>query len=431
MTAKDETDVTTQFMGFWKNFITLFSMQGYSIYVTGSSYSGMYSPYIASGMLDANNKTFFNVSGLQVFDGVFSNLALSEDLPVASFINTWDRTFSFNDSFGKSIQDTASRCGYTDYMSKYLVFPPAAQQPALLPGQTPDGNYTEGCDLFNTVFTGANELNPCFSPYEIADGCPMAFDPLGFSSGTEFLTPGFGPAFFNRPDVKVAINAPNKTWEFCASDPVFVDGVDNSLLSGPGSLPVLPGIIDRTKNVILGHGSQDFVLIADGTLLAIQNITWGGQMGFQTRPTAPLYVPYHDNEDPQTAAGAGVIGTVHSERGLTYLGVAPAGHFLTMDAPAVAFRSLEVLLGRVPSFQSTLPFTTDTNATTQGVESVQQMGNGTVPEGFFAESACAQANIGPGGADILTTSTSAGTRATSGVEWISAMAVMSIMVWAL
>lgn len=60
---------------------------------------------------------------------------------------------------------------------------------------------------------------------------------------------------------------------------------------------------------------------------------------------------------------------------MTYIAVAPAGHFLTMDAPAVAFRSMEVLLGRVEGFQSMAPFTTDTNRTAQPSGS---MGNGTV-----------------------------------------------------
>jgi carboxypeptidase D len=44
VTATDEFGVAQQFMGFWKNFVDTFSMQGYKVYVTGSSYSGMYLP---------------------------------------------------------------------------------------------------------------------------------------------------------------------------------------------------------------------------------------------------------------------------------------------------------------------------------------------------------------------------------------------------
>jgi len=383
VTARNEQDVAKQFMGFWKNFVTTFALQGYSIYVTGSSYSGMYCPYIASAMLDANDKQFFNVSGMQIFDGVFGDSALQEDVPAVTFINKFERNLALNDSTKVGLQSAADKCGYTDYMKKFLVFPPAGRQPALLPGQTPDGKYTNGCSVFTDVFLAASESNPCFSVYEVADGCPVVYDPLGFSSGTNFNPAGAGPVFFNRPDVKRAINAPvDKEWEFCATNPVFINGVDESLAAGPGPQPVLPNVIEKTQNVIIGHGSQDMVLIADGTLLAIQNMTWGGMMGFQQTPSAPLYVPYHDNQVVESMAGAGILGTVHSERGLTYFGVASAGHFLAMDAPAVAYRSLEVLLGRVQSFQATVPFTTDVNRTAQ---STQPMGKGIVVEGFFAD----------------------------------------------
>lgn len=114
----------------------------------------------------------------------------------------------------------------------------------------------------------------------------------------------------------------------------------------------------------------------DGTLLAIQNMTWGGMMGFQSRPVAPLFVPFHANEDFTTVAGSGIMGTTHKERGLTYIAVGAAGHFLTLDAPAVAFRSMEILLGHIPDFQSMSPFTIDTENTAQPENAV--MGNGTV-----------------------------------------------------
>jgi carboxypeptidase D len=39
VTATSEDDVAKQFIGFWKNFIKLFSMQGYKVYITGESYA--------------------------------------------------------------------------------------------------------------------------------------------------------------------------------------------------------------------------------------------------------------------------------------------------------------------------------------------------------------------------------------------------------
>ncbi|KAK3389830.1 serine carboxypeptidase [Podospora didyma] len=411
VTARNQQDVAKQFMGFWKNFVDTFALQGYKVYVTGSSYSGMYTPYISSAMLDANNTQYFDLSGMMIFDGLFSKNSLATDIPVASFVSQWKDIFAFNNSFSQQIEETSQRCGYADYLKKYLVFPPLGIQPADLPSQQPaTDNAVDGCSLFIDVYLAMMELNPCFSVYEIADRCPLVRDPLGFSAGTLYVPDGAGTIYFDRADVKRAINAPaNKTWEFCSTQPVFVDGLDTSVNSGPGSQPVIPRVIDATKNVLIGHGSQDFVLIADGTLLAIQNMTWGGQLGFQQRPIAPLYIPYHANEDFTSLTGAGVIGTVHSERGLTYFGVAPAGHFLTMDQPAVAFRGLEILLGRVENFQSTKAFTTERNAT---VQPNVAMGNGTVFAGFVET---AGSFIVAGNNSVLSsTSTGTGAIPTSG-----------------
>lgn len=35
VTARNEADVAQQFMGFWKNFVNTFALQGYKIYITG------------------------------------------------------------------------------------------------------------------------------------------------------------------------------------------------------------------------------------------------------------------------------------------------------------------------------------------------------------------------------------------------------------
>jgi carboxypeptidase D len=99
--------------------------------------------------------------------------------------------------------------------------------------------------------------------------------------------------------------------------------------------------------------------------MMIQNPTFGGQLGFQAQPTEPLFIPYQSNNNPESMAGGSIAGIIHTERGLTFLEVNLAGHFLTMDAPAAAFPSLEVLLGRIDSFQSDQPFPTVESSTTQ------------------------------------------------------------------
>lgn len=385
VTVTNQYDVAQQFMGFWKNFVDTFAMQGYKVYITGSSYSGLFCPYVASAMLDAEDKEYYDVAGMQVFAGLYSKLALVEDVPAAAYVDFWKDIFALNDTFVNYLHETADECGYTAYLDKYLTFPPEGTQPAILPGEDAGepGSYSPAkCNLFSQVDAAIKELSPCTGTYNILQRCPMPYDPIGFSFGTRYVPDDAGPIYFDREDVKRAINAPVETrWRFCNDEekPVFVEGIDGSLLGGPGSQPVLPNVIDKTQNVIIGHGTRDFILIDNGTMLAFQNMTWGGKLGFQTRPSAPLYVPYHSDASVGMAgaSGAGVMGTVHTERGLTYFD-SPVGHFLAMDSPSLAFRSVEVLLGRVDSLQSTAPFTTDADATAQpGVP----MGKGTVPIG--------------------------------------------------
>ena len=43
--------------------------------------------------------------------------------------------------------------------------------------------------------------------------------------------------------------------------------------SPPSGLSVLPGVIERTERTIIGHGLLDMILIYNGTLLVIQNVS--------------------------------------------------------------------------------------------------------------------------------------------------------------
>ena len=141
--------------------------------------------------------------------------------------------------------------------------------------------------------------------------------------------------------MQAAIHAPPTDYTVCGDDTLgLLNQGDSSL---PSALGPLPGVIERTNNVIMGHGNLDFLLIANGSLAVIQNMTWNGKQGFQTAPSPSLnfFVPYHESlgeiiyeieyqpipSIPQTdVAGAGLLGVTHTERGLTFVTVNGAGH---------------------------------------------------------------------------------------------------------
>jgi carboxypeptidase D len=71
---------------------------------------------------------------------------------------------------------------------------------------------------------------------------------------------------------------------------VFVDGVDISPPSGLADGP-LQRVIEHTNNVIIANGDLDMALPTNGTLLALQNLTWNGAQGFSQPPNHPLWIP--------------------------------------------------------------------------------------------------------------------------------------------
>lgn len=334
----------------------------------------MYCSYIASAMLDAKNPKYFDVKGMMIYDPDLIENRVG-DMMAVPFVEYHRSLFPLNDSLVQYIHDTDRKCGFAALRDHYLSYPARGHLPSPLPGlDAKTGLPMPGCGLYDMTGVIGNaiaRINPCFNPYHIATTCPLLWDVLGYPGDFAYLPKG-ASIYFDRQDVKKAINAPlDRTWVSCGG-PVFVDDHDTS---APPSTTVLGGVIDRTKNVIIGHGALDFVLQAGATLLAIQNTTFGGKLGFQRRPTEPFYVPYHRRGDLGTIAGAGVLGTAHTERGLTYVGVSLSGHMVPQFAPSAAFRHLEYLLGRVKSLSSREPFTTDPHVP----QPEGPMGKGTAP----------------------------------------------------
>lgn len=187
-TATREEDVAAQFLGWWRNFVDTFALQGFAVYVTGSSYGGMYAPFISSAMLDQDDTTYFNVSGMAVWDGLYSKIPLVEDIPVAAFVDKWKTALPFNDTFMAEMQAVDEQCGYTAYLDEFLVFPSAGPQPAILPGEDPlTGLAKPECALYIAVFLAAKELNPCLNPFDVTSHCPILFGKLLPAPSTPLL----------------------------------------------------------------------------------------------------------------------------------------------------------------------------------------------------------------------------------------------------
>jgi carboxypeptidase D len=345
-TATSQEDVAEQFLGFFKNFIDTFGLQNRKVYVTGESYAGRYVPYIADAMLSKNDSCYYDVKGVMFYDPSVADDVLLEDIPAVPFVDKWSGLFNFNETYMESLHNRSASCGYDAYMEKYLTFPPISKLPA------PEiDSSTEGCNLWSEILTEVMYVNPCFDVYQVATTCPLLWDPLGFPGSFDYLPPNT-EIYFNRSAVQAAINAPIQPWAECQG------GVLDEDTSPQSSWEVIPRIIDQLDRTIIGHGELDFILLYNGTLMAIQNMTWGGVQGFQAPPTEDFYVPYHDDLSLTSLSAKGVMGKTITERKLTYVQQQLSGHMVPQYQPSSAYRQLEFLLGRVESLSSRVPFTT-------------------------------------------------------------------------
>lgn len=328
--------------------MTTFNMTGRKVYITGESYAGQYIPYIASYMLDQNNTDYYNVKGIQINDPSIGLDDVLIEAPAVQALNYFQSVFGLNQTFMESVNRRAESCGYNAFMEKALTFPPSGKF-------TAPNSSVEGCDVWDDIITAAIYVNPCFNFYHLTDFCPFLWDEMGFPSLAN------GPNnYFNRSDVQKAINAPSTDYAVCGDDTLFPDGDQ----SEPSSFTALPSVIERTNNVIVGHGLLDYLLIANGTLATLNNMTWNGAQGFTSAPSDSFYVPYNPSiglvvyetsTQPIPAipvglvGGGGTMGITHTERGLTYVTVDLAGHEIPQYVPGASYRQLEFLLGRISS----------------------------------------------------------------------------------
>ncbi|EFY94224.2 peptidase S10 family protein [Metarhizium robertsii] len=358
-------DIAEQFTSWFKNFATTFGLERRKVYITGESYAGHMIPYIASRMLDDKNNTYSNVRGVQIVDGVINSFSVIQQAPVVAAVKHFNHVMKLNDTFISDINTRSEQCGYNKFLSEVLTYPPSKKVFA-----TPDKDQP-GCSIWSDVLTAAFKVNPCFNTYHLTDRCP-----------TPESVMDDGPnSYFNREDVKKVLHVPPKTYYkahggFAWSGFPGVDG----LAPRPSALGPLPRVIELTNNTIIAHGLQDFLLLANGSLATIQNMTWNGYQGFQKAPTEPLVVPYgHQRreldyrEESAIETGVRVEGNAHTERGLTFVSIDTAGHgmcfyfpqFLSKSKPAshtspqampqytpgAAYRQLEFLLGRIENLQ--------------------------------------------------------------------------------
>lgn len=282
--------------------------------------------------------------------GAFTTI--QEQLTTYDLVEANTNLFNFNKTQMATLKKIHQDCGYEEYLEKYLTFPAAGVQP-------PMKDVNASCDVFDLAVDYVLAINPCFNIYEITATCPVAWDVLGFPTVLSYVPAG-ADIYFDRADVKKALHAPESvTWAECANDPVFV-GTGGPEGEGDLSLDpiqhVLPQVIEHTNRVLVSNGDYDMIIQTNGTLLALQNMTWNGKLGFEERPSKPINIKIPDLIYQQAFVDSGyggldgpqgVMGIQHFERGLMWAQTYQSGHMQPMYQPRSSYRHLQWLLGRV------------------------------------------------------------------------------------
>lgn len=332
--------------------------------------AGMYIPYIASHFLDKNDTEYYNVKGVQINDPSIATDDVLSSAPLVEFVTKWNVLFNLNDSYLAEISERAEQCGFDAFMEEALKFPPTGPIPQPITFNTSDAITEQSCNktFWQEVVYALTVVNPCFSVYHVTDYCPFLW-----TQSPTFRTPGQSN-YFNRSDVQEALNLPSQVdYVTCK----LITGLRAGNESQYSSYTVLPSVVERTNNVVVGSGLLDMLIIANGTLAALNNMTWNGAQGFSSSPFADkFFVPYNPTiagaflsangladtygDFPiNVPAGGGQFGTTHTERGLTYVTVEQAGHMIPEYVPGASYRQLEFLLGRIDSLTEMGGFTTE------------------------------------------------------------------------
>ncbi|KAJ7502903.1 alpha/beta-hydrolase [Mycena galericulata] len=327
----NDDQLAAEVMGFLEQFLEVFSeLKGNNLWLAGESYAGYYVPYIANWIYEHPGLDL-HLKGISIADPSLSYDVVQQEIPALRFARANQNLFPFNTSFWNELQTISDTCGYTDYLDKFVTYPPAGHLP--LPVAT-NGTFTvtRACQIHSPIqraiglsvfkflhFTVVAQSHCCV--VSILSLTYIVFQILGQISGV-FLGSPVQPKnsfTFNRTDVQDAIHAPHIVWNACASRSVYLPGGDQSI---PSTLSVLPNVIEKSERVVIVHGLADFILVAEGTRIAIQNMTWNGAQGFQ-KPIEP---------ETFSIKNMGVYGNQHTERGLTYVEFYFSGKSKTYDS---------------------------------------------------------------------------------------------------
>ena len=283
--------------------------------------------------LDPNSKPY-KLQGNLILNGILAEEATHEEAFAYPYIVANQRYWQLNDTVMAALAVKDEHL-FKHWRETNLVYP----------ALNPPGNNLNWIDIqkeeypYGIIYDAViakHDKDACFDAYYIPNGCSAVKNDVWDIWAQKVDR----KIYFNDPAVQKAIHAPQTDWFTCLpdrQDTLFLH-YDSSYLP-MSKFGHLPGTIQRSKRTIIANGGMDAMIPTDGVLLAIQQMTWNGKAGFDSKPITPFYI---DGKGKQA-------GVWHEERNLHFVEIFDTGHFFGLHAPEASYKLLQFLLGKIPS----------------------------------------------------------------------------------
>ncbi|KAJ3084102.1 Cell death protease [Quaeritorhiza haematococci] len=312
----NEIQVSDMMYKFIRRFLYIFDeLQNHDLILSGESFAGQYIPYLARTIIQRN--TFSRWFG---YNGYIRLAALSIASPwsdpsrmYVSYRQEITRLQLVNDTAAQAELDSLHNSCIAQIQIKALTFIPVCSS------------------IIDYMINYIEAIRPawCFNYYNL-NLMPNNFCATSATMGDINLLGLLGGSTLKNA---FHVNVPGAPRSFipCNANVRYA-------LSPDGSDPAIKlyrRLLELKIPIYLVSGTADFITNVLGAQWMIGNLTWSGATGFQTSPQ-----PWTSN--------TGTLGTVTSDRGLTFFTMNNAGHFTAGDQPAAGLAYVRWILNGGP-----------------------------------------------------------------------------------
>lgn len=315
-----EEEISEQFVLWLNEFFKIFTeLSNKKLWFIGESYAGVYWSYIHQYYTAKPPNGINKYEGGMLIDAIITFIDTQTELGAYYFALKNNDILKLTQDELAQIKNLSDTCGNNAFLEKNLQYPAKYRLPS----------FKDECDTKGLFFTIMTQKNPTFNYYNIRKPNPTVVDKNAKMSRDIFLSDINVQKYINVREPKPYIQCqdvfPNDDTDL--SLPVDQNpSYENSILAQ---------MIESSKRFYMLQGDLDAIVVANGTKIGLQNLTWNGGQGIKQIPTIPL----KDLEGKQQALAS-------DERGLRFIEVKNSGHKVPMDQPSFALAAVLALLGK-------------------------------------------------------------------------------------